>query len=371
MSETYKKSGNLTKAMEYQTRYYTLRDSVINMETQNRVSELQVQYEAAKQERAIETLEQKQRIKNLQVYLLGIGLILLGMIGWFIYQKLRIDLKKKQALITQNEKIHQLEKELIQKELNQKELEQQKIAAEAEALKLKEAKSRLYAQNLENSNKELEQFAHIASHDLREPLRMVKSYMGLIKRHLGKETLEKTNDFFDYAMDGAERMDKLILGILNVSKVQRQELNLVPLDMNNIINAVLQNLHEFIEEKGGDVHYKNLPTINGDMTQMIQLFQNLINNGLKYNTNSTPTVWIDHNIQNNQVELKIRDNGIGIPEEHKEQIFQMFYRLQGREFSGTGIGLSTCKKIVERHNGTIELASNEDEGTTFIVRLPV
>jgi signal transduction histidine kinase len=370
MSETYKKSGNPSKAFEYQTKYYTLRDSVIGRETQNRVSELQVQYETAEREREIEVLQQQKRIKNLQVYLLGIGLMLLGMIGWFIFQRQRGDLQEKQALINKNEEIYRLEKELVEEELKSKALERQKIEAEAENLKLQGVKARNYAQNLEDSNKELEQFAHIASHDLREPLRMVKSYMGLIKRYLDEDTLEKTKDFFGYAMDGADRMDKLILGVLNVSKVQRQELNTVPLDLNETVDIVVQNLHEFIEEQHGTVHYKDLPVINGDMFQMIQLFQNLINNGLKYNTSEQPTIWIDHEINDNQLELRVRDNGIGIAEEHQERVFQMFKRLQGRNFSGTGIGLSTCQKIVERHHGTIHLTSKEGGGTTFIINLP-
>ena len=299
-----------------------------------------------------------------------IGLFIFGMIGFQIIKKQRGDLQKKQEIITKNDKIYRLEKELIEKALREKVLEQEKTEAETKILQQQEIESRHYALALENSNKELEQFAHVVSHDLREPLRMVKSYMGLIRRTLDKEALDRTKEFFYYAIDGADRMDKLITGVLNLAKVQQKELELRPLDLNEIATISIQNLQEFIEEKNAKIHYEGLPQINGDYLQITQLFQNIISNGLKYNTSDKPIVSIEHKIVDQKVELSFSDNGIGIPAEHQDNVFKMFRRLEGNRFSGTGIGLATCQKIIQRHKGNILLESKLGEGTVFIVVLP-
>ncbi|MFK7945995.1 MAG: tetratricopeptide repeat protein [Saprospiraceae bacterium] len=369
ISETYRKMGNYKKAIQYQTKYYSLRDSIIDKETQDRVSELQVQFETVEQQQEIEQLQQRQRIRSLQISLLIIGLGLFGTIGWFVFKKQRNNLEEKQAIITKNEEIYRLEKELIEKELQQKQLEQDKITAQANILKQQEAETRKYAEVLENSNKELETFAHVVAHDLREPLRMVTAYMQLIKRNLDKENLAKTAEYFDFALDGSERMNRLIKGILNLATVQQQELKLRSIDLNDIALIVTQNLHETIEEKQATINCSNLPKINGDKLQIIQLFQNIISNGIKYNTNKIPTISISHQIIDNKVEIAFEDNGIGIAEASQRNIFKMFNRLESHRFSGTGIGLATCQKIVERHNGTISVESELSEGTTFIVTL--
>lgn len=371
ISETYRKMENYKAAILYQTKYYSLRDSIIDKETQNRVSELQVQFETAEQKREIGQLQQKQKIRNLQILLLAIGIGFLFMIGWIIIKKKDDDLRESQAIIAKNEQIYQLEKELIEKELSQKALEREKIETESKILKQQEAEIRQYAQDLERSNKELEDFAHVVSHDLREPLRMIAFYIERIKRTLDKESSSKTEEYFDFVIDGAKRMDRMIRGILSIAQVQQRELQLKQIQLNEITTIAIQNLRDFIEEKNAIVEISNLPEIFGDSVQVIQLFQNLISNGIKYNTSVQPVISIDSKIIGNQVELRFRDNGIGIEISHQRYIFKMFHRLDNQRFSGTGIGLATCQKIVERHHGTIRVDSKLNEGTTFVVTLPL
>ncbi len=371
MSETYKKSGDLKQAMVYQTKYYALRDTIMGRETQDRVSELQVQFETVEQQQQIEQLQNQQKISQLQLSLLVVGVGFLGLMGWLIIQNQRNKLREKQAIIANNKEIHRLEKELMERALQQKVLEQEKIEADAKALKQQEAEARKYAQVLENSNKELESFAHIVSHDLREPLRMVSFYVQRIQRSLDEENKAKTAEYFDFAIDGAKRMDKLIRGILNLAKVQKDNLNLKSLSLNEMAYVATQNLQAIIETKKAQIHYEGLPTIKGDQYQIIQLFQNMISNGIKYNNSEIPKVCISHEKVEDKIILYFKDNGIGISEEYHNRIFKMFQRLEGHQVSGSGIGLATCQKIVERHGGTIEVHSAVGKGSTFKVSLPI
>lgn len=370
IAETYKKSGDYKKSMEALTTHYALKDSLIDRAMQDKVSELQVQFETAEQQQEIETLQQQKKVRNLQISLLIIGLISFAMIGWFVFQYQRDNLLEKQEIIAKNKEIHRLEKELIIRELQQNELEQEKITAESNILKEQEATAREYAKILESSNKELESFAHIVAHDLREPLRMVTFYMQLIKRTLDKESIAKTAEYFDFALDGSERMNTLIKGILDLATVQQQAFKPKPIELNDKALVAIQNLQEMIEAKKAIVEYSDLPQIKGDKLQIIQLFQNLISNGIKYNTSEIPRVSISHRMLDNQVEISFKDNGIGIAAKNQERIFKMFNRLEGNRFAGSGIGLAICQKIVERHKGTIKVESKPNEGTTFIIAFP-
>ena len=244
--------------------------------------------------------------------------------------------------------------------------ELEKKEREAEILRKAQEKIQVYADKLEQSNRELEQFARVTSHDLKEPLRMVSSYLGLIKRKMATSTDTDMQTYLGFAVDGAKRMTHLINDILDLAKVSTTERPFEQVNLNETIFAVTQNILKTLEEKNAELLIDALPEVTGDYFQLIQLFQNLISNGLKYNQNEHPKVEVIVIEKEEHYQFEIRDNGIGIPEEHFERVFMMLQRLHKRgEYSGTGIGLAVCKKIAERHGGEIWVTSKVNEGSSF------
>ena len=227
------------------------------------------------------------------------------------------------------------------------------------------------AQNLKASNKELEQFAYVASHDLQEPLRMVVSYMQLLERRY-KESLDDTaGEFIDFAVDGAKRMQTLINDLLTYSRVGTREKAFKPTDMNDILEQVLSSLKMVIDDTQTVLTLDDLPMVLGDEVQLHQLFQNLISNALKFHAEASAKVHIGCRQDNGVRTFFVQDNGIGIEPQYKERIFVIFQRLHTRaEYLGTGIGLAICKKIIDRHDGQIWLESEPGHGTTFFFTLP-
>ncbi len=223
-------------------------------------------------------------------------------------------------------------------------------------------------EDIRQSNEELERFAYVASHDLQEPLRMVSSYTQLLaKRYVGRLD-EDADDFIGFAVDGANRMHRLINDLLEYSRVGTRGRELEPTNAEEVLRTVLADLQVAIEESGARVTHDPLPTVMADPTQLRQLLQNLIGNALKYRGERPPQVHVGcRSNGGNEWTISVRDNGIGIDPEHFERIFQIFQRLHGRnEYSGTGIGLAVCKKIVERHGGRIWVESEPGRGSTFL-----
>jgi signal transduction histidine kinase len=224
---------------------------------------------------------------------------------------------------------------------------------------------------LENSNKELEQFAYIASHDLQEPLRMVASYTQLLAKRYQGQLDEKADRYIAYAVDGAKRMQQLITDLLAFSRVTTQARQLIPTDCHAVLQLALTNLRVSISESGAEVTYDPLPTVLAEGAQLTQVFQNLIGNSLKFRGDKTPHVHISAVNNGTEWTFAVRDNGIGIDQQHAEKIFVMFQRLHTREeYPGTGIGLAIVKKIVERHGGRIWVESEVGKGTTFLFTIP-
>jgi light-regulated signal transduction histidine kinase (bacteriophytochrome) len=217
----------------------------------------------------------------------------------------------------------------------------------------------------------LEQFAYVASHDLQEPLRMVASFTQLLaKRYRGK--LDKDADeFITFAVDGATRMQKLIQDLLAYSRVGTRGRPLEPTDCNVIFDTARANLFTALKESGAQVSSGPLPTVLADEVQLVQLFQNLLANALKFHGEAPPLIRVTAQEDDGAWRFAVQDNGIGIAPDHQKRIFMIFQRLHHRsEYPGTGIGLAICKKIVERHGGRLWVSSEEGQGSTFFFTIP-
>lgn len=225
---------------------------------------------------------------------------------------------------------------------------------------------------LARSNTELEQFAYVASHDLRQPLRMVSSYLGIVASKLGPGLPDDIRTCIDFAVDGAKRMDALILGLLEYSRVGRaSEIDAVALDI--VVAEAIDNLSVVIKDSEAEIVVATkLPTVLGDRIELMRLFQNLIGNAVKYRAKDRiPHVEIRCQESGAEWQLSVADNGIGIAPEDRDRAFALFQRLVGREhYEGTGIGLAVCKKIVEHHGGKIWVESQIGKGCTFCLTLP-
>ncbi len=227
-----------------------------------------------------------------------------------------------------------------------------------------------FAQRLARSNRELEQFAYIASHDLQEPLRMVSSYTEMLARRYRGKLDERADEYIGYTVDGVKRMHALIGDLLALSRVEVTPRQFPPLLLSLAVKEAMGNLRRAIEDAGAEVTVGELPMVKADGTQMVQLFQNLIGNALKFRGEAPPRVRIEA-AEGEEPVVSVADNGIGIAAEHREKIFGMFQRLHSRsEYAGTGIGLAVCRKIVDRHGGRIWVESEPGQGCTFFVAFP-
>ncbi len=220
-------------------------------------------------------------------------------------------------------------------------------------------------EDLQRSNKELEQFAYVASHDLQEPLRMISSFTQLLSMRYSNKLDTEAQEFIKFAVDGALRMQTLINDLLQYSRIGTRGKNLSFIDLNDILKQTLSNLRITINERAALVTIDELPIVFADGGQMIQLFQNLIGNALKF-CNTSPRIHISAKEEADYYLLMVKDNGIGIEPQYYERIFQIFQRLHPKdEYGGTGIGLAICRRIIERHGGKIWVESEHGEGTIF------
>ncbi len=228
-----------------------------------------------------------------------------------------------------------------------------------------------YSVNLQRSNSELQQFTNIASHDLREPLRMVISYLALLEKNYKGQLDPTAQKYIHYAVDGGERMKALVDDLMEYSRIDSAVKPFTSVDMNSVVATVLNYLRMSIAEGNADITVDPLPTVIADTSQMVQVMQNLLANAIKFCRPGGVQIHISCEENGNEWVFSVRDNGIGIDAKDSDRIFRMFQRLHTRlEYPGTGIGLAITKKIVERHGGRIWFESELGMGTTFLFTIP-
>ncbi|MGA2223446.1 MAG: ATP-binding protein [Syntrophobacteraceae bacterium] len=245
-----------------------------------------------------------------------------------------------------------------------------------------ERELKVYAEKLEISNRDLQDFAFIASHDMQEPLRKIRTFTHLIKdKHAG--TLDSTGrDLFERVAKAAKRMSEMIRGLLEFSRVGRSSNPFTTNDLTFLVGEVMSDIEVLIEQSGARIEVGDLPTIEADPIQMRQLFQNIIINSMKFRGEENPVIKIyakpgsacregDDHPEGKTYQVFVEDNGIGFDEQYLDRIFTLFQRLHGRSaYEGTGMGLAVCRRIVERHKGCITAISSPGNGATFIITLP-
>ena len=235
-----------------------------------------------------------------------------------------------------------------------------------------EERLQLRTRELQRSNEELKQFAYVASHDLQEPLRAVSGFCELLREDYGDQLDAKGKEFINHAVSGAHRMQTLIQALLQYSRVATRAQEFEITDCNHIVNVAIENLQVALEEAQGEVHSNSLPTVMADSTQLMQLFQNLISNAVRFRrAEAPPRITVSAERDGMEWKFEVRDNGIGIDPQHCDRIFAVFQRLNPREeYEGTGIGLAICKRVVERHGGRIWCESQSGAGTSVYFTLP-
>jgi light-regulated signal transduction histidine kinase (bacteriophytochrome) len=255
----------------------------------------------------------------------------------------------------------------------------QRIVDELEATQSARSQLAEQALELQRSNAELEQFAYVASHDLQEPLRKVASFCQLIEKRYGDKLDERGTEYIAFAVDGAKRMQILINDLLTFSRVGRLNPTRIDTDLGATLDDAIENLDTAITESGAEIVRQGqpLPTIVGDPTLLTMVWQNIIGNAVKFRRDGfAPRIVVDcersPNVPGGAWQLTVTDNGIGIPEEFSDKVFVIFQRLHGRDvYTGTGIGLALCKKIIEHHGGTIWIDNSYTGGTRFRFTIPV
>ncbi len=235
-----------------------------------------------------------------------------------------------------------------------------------------EERVKIRTKELAESNEDLKRFAYITSHDLREPLRMITNFLQLLERRYKDKLDQDAIDFINFAVDGAKRLDDMINDLLEYSRLTRIDLHFTQVNSEKALEETLIILKVLIEENNAVVTYDPLPNIIGDEILFIQLFQNLINNAIKYRSQETPQIHISAKKENNQYLFSVKDNGIGIDSKHLDRIFTIFQRLHGKdEYEGTGIGLAIAEYIVHKFGGVIWVESELGKGSTFYFTIPI
>lgn len=339
ISINYEKLGNYRLAYENTLKYQDLGDSINKQETREFTDELMIQYETKEKEQllALQNVELSKKTlqRNLSMGLAVAFLLIAGLALMYYKQK--------------RDYSHLLE---------------QKVAERTAELQQANKK-------LEQSNEELEQFTYITSHDLKEPLRNVVSFVNLIKRRNLVQN-DTALEYFEFIERGANQMNNIVKDVLEFSGLRKMDVTLEGVSIEEIIRNTQNTLRDIIHQKNAEIKWDNIPPeIQSNQSMLFLIFKNLIENGIKYNNSHPPIIQINYETEDSKHIFKISDNGIGIDPAYHQLIFKMFKRLHDRsKYNGSGIGLATCRKMINYLNGEIEVRSEEGKGSTFIVKLP-
>lgn len=344
LSNNYAQLGDYKAAFEYHVQYKLIQDSLYNMRRSTKIAELETAFyvkekEAENLELKSEKIQNRLVIQQRTIILTLLGLLALAIALYSVWQASR---RKQQY----NE---QLESEVLRR-----------------TKQLKNANVRLL-----DTNKQLENFASIASHDLKSPLRTVASFVSLIKRRLKPHITDETQEYFDLVNTNIHQMNTMIANVLEFSRSSDKALAYETIDAKELAKNLIKSISSYVTDKNATIEIDDLPTIQADKVKLYVVFKNLIENGMKYNQNDIPTIHISSKKDKDGFVFSVQDNGIGISEEYQQSIFDMFKRLHSRqEYEGTGIGLAYCKKIIEQHQGKIWVESQKGQGSTFFFTIP-
>lgn len=385
-SEIYKKLAaiydNLGQHVESHTyfkKYVALKDSLLNEKTLEEIGQSQKRYEVQKREHEIELLTKEnqllgkdKKIQKLQVYIFAILSIAFILFLFWYRRQFKLQQQLNFLLAEKNDEIENQNEVLIKTQTDlvaaNKQLEENNNLLEDKNIEI-EVKNK----QLENSNEDLKQFAYVASHDLKEPLRMIKSYTTLLQKRYNTLYDDTGKEFMTFVVDAVDRMETLLEDLLDYSKAGTQEAPKEAMSINEVIRMAEANLRHRLGTHNAQLIIRNqqFPSIRAHRTQLLQLLQNLISNGVKFKGEREPVVIIDGDWKENEYVVQVKDNGIGISKQNQKKVFEMFKRLHTREeYEGTGIGLATCKRIVNSWGGDIWIESTEGVGSSFFFSIP-
>lgn len=338
-------------AYDYTKKYVSMKDSLLNEKTLEEMGQSKRRFEVQKSEHEIQMLKKEnellaknEEIRQQQIYLFAITTLAILMFLLWNRNKLKYQNRVNKLLEEKNY-----------------------------LLKSKSDEIQVKNKQLEQSNENLEHFASVASHDLKEPLRMINSYTNLLKRRYSAAFDETGNEFMHYIVDAVGRMETLLNDLLDFSRTGSKVAPTEFVSIQDVMIVVESNVRHRLESLNARliIRYENLPNVKAHRTQLIQLLQNLVSNGVKFKGERDPIVEVDAQPLENGYVFSVKDNGIGISKENLEKVFEMFRRLHTREeYEGTGIGLATCKKIVATWGGDIWVESEEGQGCTFFFSVP-
>ncbi|MEL6864917.1 MAG: ATP-binding protein, partial [Bacteroidota bacterium] len=329
--EIYQNKEEYQKALGFLEMGVSFQDSIYNEKQTKRITELQFKYDVAKSEKEIHTLQLRQN----QIMFLGF-LILFGVVILFLVSILAIRGKS------------------------------------ANVLKRKSKEIQIQNVKLKESNEVLKQFAYVAAHDLKEPLRNIGSFVNLLKKRYGSNFNSEAQEYMGFVTNGARRMNNLLEDLLEYSRISAQAPTREFIDIYEVVNEVSSNLKEKIRRQNARIDCaEDLPKMRMNHLHLVQLFQNLISNAMKF-VDGPPIIRISGKTENGYTTISIQDNGIGIDKEFGHKIFNLFHQLnKNKKYEGTGIGLTIVKNIVDKYDGKIWFESEINQGTTFFISIPV